>query len=240
LQPDLSLKFGALEKAEFIERPNRFVAVCRLEKSGEVVRAHLADPGRMTGLLREQAPLYLRHAAGKGRKTDWSVILLEAANGAFVSVQSALVNRLTEKVLKKGALAELAEWRFVRREYPLGSSRWDFLLENGKGRRLLLEVKSVSLVAGETAMFPDGVTARGRRHLEELANLQSQSQFEAAVLFLAQRQDAKYFRPADHIDPAFGASLRQAHRRGVKVFARNCLVDLTGIEWGRPLSVDLS
>lgn len=241
MQSDLSLEFGILERATFLERPNRFLAICRLEKTKEIVQAHLADPGRMTGLLQEGTSLYLRVADKPGRKTKWSVILLEIQNGeTFVSVQSALVNQLTEKVLKEGALTELSQWHFVRSEYSLGNSRWDFLLERTGDRQLLLEVKSVSLVEKGIAMFPDGVTTRGRRHLEELAEFKRQSLYEAAVLFVVQRSDARCFRPADHIDPAFAESLRRASLGGVQVFARNCFVNSERIKWGKSLHVDFS
>lgn len=98
----ISLEFGPLVPARFVERPNRFVVHCRLESSGELVAAHLADPGRLKELLVPGARLYLRQAAEPTRKTRWSVILVQAASSVLVSLQSALVNHLAAEALRRG------------------------------------------------------------------------------------------------------------------------------------------
>lgn len=240
LQPDVFLRFGPLEKAFFIERPNRFLICGRMAKTGNTVTAHLADPGRLRELLVKGAVLYLRRANAPQRKTKWSAVLVEAPNGVLVSLQSTLVNKLTGIALQKQALKELNPWRFVRSEFTLGNSRWDFLLEKVEGKKqLILEVKSVSLVKQGVALFPDAVTKRGRRHLEELAYLQEQTDFDTAVLFLVQRSDALKFRPADDIDPLFGERLRRADHKGVKILVRDCQVTLESVHLGKPLSAEL-
>lgn len=241
MSKEIYLEFGALVPAFFVERPNRFVVRCQLEHSEELVEAHLADPGRLKELLLPGARLYLRPADKPERKTKWSVILVEAQDGStLVSVQSTLVNRLTREALLQKALPSLEDWDFNRAEYPLGNSRWDFLLDNDQGEQLLLEVKSCTLVEDGTAMFPDAVTERGRRHLEELTRLKTVGSVQAAVLFVVQRADAQRFRPADHIDSAFAAALREAKARGVKIFIQRAAVDLAGIRWDKPLVANLS
>ncbi len=235
----ISLEFGPLVPARFVERPNRFVVHCRLESSGELVAAHLADPGRLKELLVPDARLYLRQAAEPTRKTRWSVILVQAASSVLVSLQSALVNHLAAEALRRGAIAELAEWHVLRSEYTQGGSRFDFLLENDGGERLLLEVKSCTLVQEGTALFPDAVTARGTRHVQELTELQSTGEFQGGVLFVVQRADAKTFSPAAQIDPRFAQALRRAQQAGVRVLSYNCTVEETAITWGHRLPVDL-
>ncbi|HBN95160.1 MAG TPA: DNA/RNA nuclease SfsA [Firmicutes bacterium] len=241
MQKSVSIKFGDLHKGSFLERPNRFIVRCRIDDGGEEVEAHLADPGRLKELLLPGAVLYLSPADNPSRKTRWSASLVLAPDGVtLVSLQSTMANRMVAKALEQRAIPDLADWELKRAEYTLGRSRWDFYLEHPQGKRLLLEVKSCTLVQDWIAMFPDAVTERGRRHVQELTRLKANGDFETGVLFVVQRRDGKEFRPAKHIDPAFANALVIAHERGVKLMAYNCLVDATGITWGRRLGITLS
>ena len=89
-------------------------------------------------------------------------------------------------------------------------------------------------------MFPDAVTERGKRHVQELTRLHVAGDFEAAVLFVVQRADGESFKPATHIDSAFATALKTAYDHGVKLMVYNSLVDVTGITWGRKLCIDFS
>lgn len=235
----ISLPFPhELREAEFVERPNRFLVRCLLinknkmipaggKEEPPLVEAHLADPGRLKELLIPGRTLWLAPAQKPGRKTGWSVVLCETPDrSGMISLDSTLPNRLVEKALRADILDEFAAWRLLRREHRLGSSRWDFLLEHREdgGKQLLLEVKSVTLVVGGVALFPDAVTERGARHLRELSALALKDGWDAAVLFVVQREDAVAFRPAAELDPAFAAALGRAHQAGVKVYCRSCRV----------------
>lgn len=233
--------FDDLVRATFIERPNRFIIRCRLDGSGEEVEAHLADPGRLKELLRPDAVLYLRYAAHAQRRTRWSGWLVLAQDGVtLVSLQSTMANRLAAAALAAKKIAPLAAWDLEKSEYSYGGSRWDFLLHGPSHQRMLLEVKSCTLVHEGIAMFPDAVTARGKRHVQELTRLKLSREYETAVLFVVQRADGERFSPATHIDPAFSATLQEAYDQGVKLFVYNSEVDLTGITWGRQLPIDFS
>jgi sugar fermentation stimulation protein A len=119
----------------------------------------------------------------------------------------------------------------------VGRSRFDFLLRGRGNRRLALEVKSVTLVEEEVGLFPDAVTARGARHLRELADLAGRAGWAAAVLFAVQRADVRRVRAAREIDPNFAAALEEARRAGVRVLARRCRVGLDRITLGAPVPV---
>lgn len=241
MQERVAIQLGPLTKASFLERPNRFIVRCRLERTGEVVEAHLADPGRLKELLVPGACLYLRQADNPKRKTKWSVILVEAVESSvLVSLQSTMANHLARQAIESGAISGLKGWFLERAEYTKGNSRWDFLLTNAKGNKLLLEVKSCTLVEDGVAMFPDAVTARGKRHVEELTRLKVNGDFTCAVLFVVQRSDAEIFKPAGHIDPSFAEALKGAVKEGVEVFVYNCRVDETEIAWGAELPIHLS
>ncbi|MEQ9400573.1 MAG: DNA/RNA nuclease SfsA [Longimicrobiales bacterium] len=223
-----------LVEARFRARPNRFVV--HAEVDGAEVVAHLADPGRLRELLIPGARMGLRpETPSATRKTAWTALLVETPDGnGWVSVNTTIPNRLIDVALRAGALEEFDGWRYVRREVPWGASRLDFLMERegpapGTARLLYVEAKSVTLVEGGVALFPDAVTARGARHLEELIHV-VEAGHAAAVLFVLQRPDAGRIVAARHIDPVFSDTLARAEASGVRVLGRRCRVGWDGIE----------
>lgn len=224
-----------LVEARFLHRPNRFVVHAELSGGGEVV-AHLADPGRLKELLVPGRRMGLRpEAPSATRTTAWTALLVESDQGpGWVSVNTTMPNRLVDRALRAGALEEFDGWRWARREVPFGDSRLDFLLEDGAGRRLYVEAKSVTLVEDGVALFPDAVTARGARHLEELIRARGDGH-EAAVLFVLQRPDARRIVAARRIDPHFADTLERARGAGVRILGRRCDVGWEGIRMGPPV-----
>lgn len=154
--------------------------------------------------------------------------------GDWVSVNTTVPNRLVRKALEVGALDEFGDWRLERPEVVFGGSRLDFLLTDAKGRKLYVEAKSVTLVENGVALFPDAVTARGTRHVEELIRAVEEGH-EAAVLFVLQRSDASRIVAARTIDPRFSEALARADRAGVRIIGRRCRVTWRGIELGQPV-----
>jgi sugar fermentation stimulation protein A len=218
-----------LVAARFVARPNRFVVVAALS-SGRRVEAHLADPGRLKELLLPGAQLRLRPALrGSARKTRFSVSLVRSSDAGrpWVSVNSALANRLAEELLVRGKLRGVGRGWSVRSEVPRGNSRFDFRLDQFSRPPLWVEVKSVTLVVDGVARFPDAPTARGRRHLEELTELTTAGE-RALVLFVVQREDAHSVVPHRTIDPRFAAALARAKRAGVMLRAARFGLDADG------------
>lgn len=238
---------GPLAPARFLERPNRFLVLCRLEETGGIVEAHLPDPGRLTELLVPERRVRLRPASGRDRKTEWTAVLVESPGGArWVSVDTTLPNRLVEEALRAGTLEGFPCWELEATEVTVGRSRLDFLLRRETGpedspadehRRLALEVKSVTLVRDGTGLFPDAVTARGARHVRELARLAGRRGWEAAVLFLAQRSDVEKVVAAPEIDPDFATALAEAREAGIRALARRCEVGEEEVRLGDPVPV---
>jgi sugar fermentation stimulation protein A len=179
----------------------------------------------------------LVHRPGQGRKTSYDLNLIEMA-GRWVSVDARLPNDLVEEALGRGQITPLIGYPTVRREVAFGRSRLDFQLTAPDRPACLVEVKSITLVVDGLGCFPDAVTLRGRRHLNELAEA-VESGYRAAVLFCVQRDDATGMRPHDESDPAFGRALREAARRGVEVYAYGCRVEPGRIEIAPPLPVHL-
>ncbi|WP_054635596.1 DNA/RNA nuclease SfsA [Thalassobacillus sp. C254] len=232
-----------LHPAIFVERPNRFIIHCQLinkelnKPTGELVTVHLPDPGRLKELLIPGRKVWLQYINKPARKTQWSAVLASSSEGQLVSINTTLPNRLIETALKEKKIEELCDWEFKRAEYKFGDSRWDFLLESKDNKKMLLEVKSVTLAKGERGLFPDAVTKRGARHVQELSHFQERENIETVVLFVAQRNDVMSISPADHIDPAFAKALLDAKERGVTLLGRRCILTLEHVQLGESLPV---
>jgi len=177
----------------------------------EVVTAYLPNPGRLHELLLPEARLYLvKNPAGS--KTGHTVLAVDR-DKVPVFLHTGLTNGAARALLENNLVPSLSSCRIVRAEVPYGRSRFDFLLEH-EGRPLYLEVKSCTLYGGRVAMFPDAVTERGRRHLEELAGI-AKGGTDCAVLFLVHTPNIDWFMPDYHTDLAFSRTLldvRQAVR----------------------------
>jgi sugar fermentation stimulation protein A len=209
MQGESSLKlFGPTERAVFLQRPNRFVVLCNL--NGKVIKAFLPNPGRLWELLLPQAVLYLEKSSHIARKIPHTVVAIER-EGRPVMAHTHRTNDLVEHLLRQGILPGQEGAEIVRREVRHGNSRFDFLLKKGK-EEIYLEVKSCTLFGNQVAMFPDAVTARGKKHVEELADLRGQGQ-SGAVVFLICWPRARFFMPDYHTDLEFSRTLLEARKR---------------------------
>lgn len=231
-----------LQESIFKERPNRFLIRCEIisdEGKSELVDAHLPDSGRLKELLIDGRKVWLKYENKVGRKTKWTAVLVETPDRkGLVSINSTVPNRLVEIALQQNEIEELKEWTFSRREYTYKGSRWDFLLEN-KTKRLALEVKGVTLIKGEIGYFPDAVTVRGARHVQELTEISQEDQWDSAILFIVQREDVQVIRPCEEIDPNFSQRLKEAKKAGVKILGRKCHITIEGIELGDSVPVEI-
>jgi sugar fermentation stimulation protein A len=229
------MRFEApLVEARLLRRWKRFFAEAELA-GGERVIAHCANPGAMTGCMPIGAPVWLRPSADPRRRLAWTWELVR--NGrALICVNTARGNQVVAEALAAGRIAELAGAGPPRREVALGSSRIDFGFGAGR-QRTFLEVKTVTLDGGDgIAAFPDSVTARGTRHVGELARAARRGH-RTVLLFCVARSGARAVRPADDIDPDYGRALRRAAAAGVELYAYGCRLSRTGIWLNAPLPV---
>lgn len=211
--------------AIFSRKATRFTA--EVIVGDKIVEAHIPSSGRMVELLLDGADCLLSPVGiSPTRRTSYTLVAVKT-NCTWVSVDSHLPNRLLALALAQRALPELNEYQLVRPEYKIGHSRFDFLLKRDECPALV-EVKSVTYVRDGVAMFPDAPTARGRRHLEQLMELNS-SGYSSIVIFIVQREDAEWFTSYSAIDPEFAKTLQQVQAAGVKVLAYNCQVSPQGV-----------
>lgn len=194
--------FGPTEKATFIKRPNRFVVVCKL--NGKTIKAFLPNPGRLWELLLPGAVLYLEKSPRPERKLPYTVVAIER-EGRPVMAHTHRTNDLVEHLIRKGMIPGLEGTEMIKREIRHGNSRFDFLLKKGE-EEIYLEVKSCTLFGEQVAMFPDAVTARGKKHVEELAEMKDRGK-SGAVVFLICWPKASFFMPDYHTDLEFSQTL---------------------------------
>jgi sugar fermentation stimulation protein A len=207
--------------------------------SGETTTVHVANPGAMTGLNAAGAKVWLSDSQNPSRKLRYSWELVEADLGSgpeLVGVNTILPNALVAEALQSGLIPELRGYSTVRREVKYGSnSRADFVLDDGMRPRCFLEVKNVHLMQKQRlAEFPDCVTARGAKHLDDLAGMVEQGA-RAVLLFVIQIPSADRFAVARDIDPSYAAAFDRARSKGVEMLAWRCKVTPEGIEIVRPV-----
>jgi sugar fermentation stimulation protein A len=224
-----------LVPARLIRRYKRFLADCRLE-DGREITAHCANPGSMMGLAEPGMKIWLEPNDDPKKKLKFGWRLVDHENGHFTGVDTSVPNRALRTALMDHALPALAECDQVLPEQKYGeNSRIDFLLKTNGKPDTYVEVKSVTLCRQPgLAEFPDSVTARGAKHMEELALMAGQGH-RAIVLYLVQRSDAQSVTIARDIDPTYAQSLTKARAEGVEVMAIGTTITPESITIADPL-----
>ena len=235
------MRFPApLVPATLIRRYKRFLADVVLA-SGETVTVHCANPGSMTGLNTAGARVWLSKSSNPSRKLahSWELIEVDFGGGAeLVGINTIHPNALAAEAIASGAIAELAGYGSVRREVKYGkNSRVDFLLEHPARPPCYLEIKNVHLMREPgLAEFPDAVTKRGAKHLDELG-VMAAAGARAVMLFLIQIGSAHRFKLARDIDPTYGKAFDAARAAGIEVIAYRCGITCEGIEVIAPVAI---
>ena len=189
----------------FVRRPNRFLGL--VEVDGDVVEAHVHDPGRLKEILYPGNRVLLRRAGGR-RKTSWD-LLAGDVDGRWIFVHSGYHRQIARwYILNRKPFGEVLS---LRDEVQAGRSRIDHLVTTEEGE-ILVEVKGCTLAEDGVALFPDAPTERGCRHLEELMG-----HGRGAVIFLIFRPDAVRFEPNRKTDPHFAETFQRAVESGVEV-----------------------
>lgn len=211
--------------ATFVRRPNRFLVECAYK--GRTLNAFLPNPGRLQELLLPGVKLYVVEDGGKNlRKTSFTVVAVER-DGVPIMLHTHRTNQVTRYLIEAGLIESLNGAKIVKPEVTVGRSRFDFLLEDEDGERYL-EVKSCTLVGKRVAMFPDAITERGAKHLEELAVLARDGK-RAIVLFVVHWPFAEVFMPDYHTDLHFAQTLLKV-RNDVEVIP-------VAVRWHHDLSL---
>ncbi|MBU2582551.1 MAG: DNA/RNA nuclease SfsA [Alphaproteobacteria bacterium] len=214
-----------LKRGRLIKRYKRFLADIELE-NGDAITASCPNTGSMLGLTDPGINVWVSESDSPKRKYRHTLELVEndLGNGAtLVGINTALPNRIVAEAIADNRIAPLKGYASLKREQKYGkASRIDILLEDETNGRAYVEIKNVHLMrkAG-LAEFPDSVTERGVKHLNELGDMAEEGH-RAVMLFLIQRADATGMSPCADIDPAYAEALSKAMARGVETLAYRC------------------
>lgn len=213
----------SLTPARLIQRYKRFLFDAELE-SGEIITGSCPNTGSMRGLTTPGSRIWLSAHDGGTRKYRYRFEMIEA-DDTIVGINTGLPNRLAEEAIRAGLVADLSTYSTVARERKYGrNSRIDLLLTDPSRAPTYVEVKNVHFIRSPgLAEFPDTVTARGTKHLEELGDMVDAGH-RSVMIYLIQRDDCSQFKISADLDPLYAAAFRRAVDRGVEAFAIKCRV----------------
>jgi sugar fermentation stimulation protein A len=216
-----------------VKRYKRFLADVVLD-DGREVTAHCPNSGSMATCKDPDQPVYLQPADSPKRKLKYTWELYHSG-ASWVGINTHRSNAVVAEAVASDAVPELAGYDHARREVKYGrNSRIDLLLESADRPTAYVEVKNATLLADDGVVrFPDAVTERGRKHLDELADMVAEGH-RAVMFFLVNRADGEGFGPADRIDSAYGQRLREVAEAGVEVLAYRTTITPGGIAVAEP------
>ena len=216
-----------LQTGTLVRRYKRFLADI-LDAQGKPLTLHCPNTGAMTGCTEPGSTVHYSRSDNVKRKYPHTLEFVESPQG-LVGVNTGRANRLVEEALLSGALGELGQWPpeqiLAEAAIPSGAGRFDFLLSQDR-KKIFIEVKSVTLhLADGLGAFPDAVSARALKHVEELQTLVQQGA-RGVLLFCVQHLGIHSVSPATHVDPDYAKALEIASDKGVEILAYACKTDL--------------
>ncbi len=236
--------FPPLQGGTLLKRYKRFLADIELD-SGQVITAHCPNTGPMSGICHIGGRVMVSHNPSPSRKLayTWELAAVTDTVPVWVGTNTALPNRVMKAALLAGVIPEVGVYDRVQTEVKYGQggkSRIDFLLTQGPGdgaalpktmpySPIYVEVKNTTWAQGNLALFPDTVTTRGQKHLQELIALPPPAQ--GVMVYFINRGDCDRFAPGDDRDPTYGQLLRQAIAAGVKVLPCRFQTEPEGIRY---------
>lgn len=220
-----------------IKRYKRFLADIELS-DGTLVTAHCPNSGSMLGLTTPGTPVWISKASNPERKLGYTWEMAEIED-TIVGMNTSHPNALAEEAIKYRLIPSLNGYTSLKREVKYGAnSRIDILLTKEDTPPCYVEVKNVHLKRGAQAFFPDSVTERGRKHLQELSTVVHEGG-RAVMLYIIQRNDCESFSLASDIDPKYAAAALQAKEGGVEFMAYSCNISPQAIQISREIPVVL-
>ncbi|NMA02735.1 MAG: DNA/RNA nuclease SfsA [Clostridia bacterium] len=211
------MKYKNIKEAKFIARPNRFIAHIEIEGKEEI--CHVKNTGRCKELLIPNTTVFVQEVESKNRKTKYDLITVKKGE-RLINIDSQVPNKVFHEWVRDSNYFKGI--RIIKPEYKYKNSRFDFFMEN-ESRKILVEVKGVTLEKEGVALFPDAPTERGIKHLNELVQ-SLQEGYEAYVVFIIQMKDILYFSPNYETHRAFAEALIRAEKQGVRIIALDCQV----------------
>ena len=217
-----------------IKRYKRFFVDIKIKN--QVITAHCPNTGSMRGLLSEGNKVWISKSDNPNRKLKYTLEIIESGKSK-VGVNTQSSNKIVHHALKNNLIDELKDFTEINPETKFGSStRFDFLVFK-KRDKAFIEVKNVTLSRKkDIAEFPDAITARGLKHINELVKA-SKKNYKIYILYLIQRDDCKSFKIASDIDPFYASALKKAVKKKLKILCYDCKFSLKGIKLNNKINL---
>ncbi len=210
-----------LLQGNLVKRYKRFFVDIKYKK--EIITAHCPNSGSMMGLLEDNNKVWFSKSNNPERKLKYTLEIIKVKN-SLIGVNTLRTNKIVHEALLYKKIKELRKYDKIKPEIKFSeNTRFDFLLSNNR-KKCFLEVKNVTLSKkNNIAEFPDAITSRGTKHLNELSKAIKKG-FECYLLFLIQREDCNFFKIADDIDNEYKKAFINSLKNGVKVLCYDCKI----------------
>lgn len=214
------MKFPSLLiKATLINRYKRFLADVKIDSTGEIITVYVPNTGSLRSCLDKNSPVYLSKHDDPSRKLQHTLEMVYSGS-TWIGINTSISNNIVEDGLNHKLIDELKNYKKFKREVSILSSRMDFAFYDAKDEvSAYMEVKNVTYLNEEKkglVQFPDAVTTRGLKHLEDLIKLKNKG-LRAIIFYLVQREDSTSFSIAKHIDLEYAKAFEKAVKKGVEV-----------------------
>lgn len=220
------MQFEKLIKGKLVKRYKRFLADIILD-NGDEITAHVPNSGAMTSCIEENCDVWVTFHDNPKRKLKYTLELTKMG-GNLICTNTGVANKIAIEAIQNGVIKELQDYESLKPEQKYGqNSRIDILLEN-ENEKCYVEVKSVSLKIDDYLAFPDAVTSRGTKHLNELAQMVKDGH-RAVMLYVIQRSDNLPFRLACEIDKKYCEAFKEVIKFGVEVLVYHSYINLEQI-----------
>ena len=208
-----------LLQGTLIKRYKRFFV--DIKHQNKTITAHCPNSGSMMGLLYPGNKVWFSKSNDPKRKLKYTLQIIEI-NKKKVGINTHLTNKIIFESLKEKKIKNLIKFTDIKAEVKFSEkTRFDFLIQNNKDK-CFLEVKNVTLVRKNgVAEFPDAITSRGTKHLNELINAKKKG-YESYILYLIQREDCKSFKIAEDIDSEYKNTFNKALKNEVQILCYDC------------------
>ena len=209
----------SLLQGTLVKRYKRFFA--DIKYKNKIITAHCPNSGSMMGLLNRGNKAWFSLSDNPKRKLKYTLEMIEVKNKK-VGINTLLTNKIVLEALKHKKINSLNKFNHIKTESKFSDgTRFDFLLSNDK-EKCFLEVKNVTLLReNKIAEFPDAITSRGTKHLNELCNAKKKG-YQSYILYLIQREDCDSFKIAEDIDEDYKIAFAKALKKGVKILCYDC------------------
>ena len=226
-----------LISGEFVKRYKRFFVDVKI--NNKIITAHCPNTGSMMGLLIANNKVWLSKSENPERKLKYTLQIIENKK-SMVGVNTHLTNKIVLEALEENSIKELKNLDNIKSEVKFGkNTRFDFLISKNN-KKIFVEVKNVTLSRKKgVAEFPDAVTARGFKHINELINASKQG-FKTYLLFLIQRNDCNQFKIAKDIDPDYYKLLTEAAKKKLNIICYDCKFSPKGIKLNKNIKFKLN